>query len=305
MSTAVSLQRPIRLVYKQRPSALRYMAGALLPSRGFDAAHGFPDLAAHWSGCRADPVELAGFLRACGAAAAPDGHWPLLYPQTIGFRLQMAILTHPMFPVPIWRVLQVRNRLLQHRPIALGERLDLDTRIATHRVLEKGLEVDLHTKASAGGGLPVWESVNTFYVRGRFGRPGAGSPLAAAPPVATEVVARWHMPSSDRLRFGFLTGDYNGVHLWSAYARRLGFRGAFFHTQRVLGHCLGHLPPLGEAGALRLDAWLKGPVYYDSDVRLSASSGAGDCNFALFSGAEDRPAIVGSIRNVAVPAALA
>lgn len=305
MSTAVSLQRPIRLEYRQRPSALRYMAGAILPSRGFDRAHGLPDLAARWSGCRADPVELADFLRASGSGAAPASHWPLLFPQTIGFRLQMAVLTHPVFPVPIWRVLQVRNQLLQRRPIALGEVLDLDTRVAAHRVLEKGLEVDLRTKAWAGGDLPVWESVNTFYVRGRFGPPDAGSPPAAAPAVATGAVARWHMPSNDRLRFGFLTGDYNGVHLWGAYARRLGFRGAFFHTQRVLGHCLAHLPALDQEQAVRLDAWLKGPVYYGSDVRLSASGGAGDRSFALFSGAEDRPAIVGSIRNGAAAAALA
>ncbi len=280
------------------------MAGAFLPSPEFERAHGLPDLVAHWSGCRADPVDLAHFQRATGAGPAPARHWPLLLPHTIGFRLQMAILTHPIFPVPIWRVLQVRNQLLQHRPIAVGEVLDLETRIATHRVLEKGLEIDLRTKA-ASGGLPVWESVNTFYVRGRFGPPDAGSPRATAPAVPPDVFRRWHMPSHGRLRFGVLTGDYNGVHLWGAYARRFGFRGAFFHTQRVLGHCLAWLPPLCEDRPKRLDAWLKGPVYYDSDVRLCASAEAGDCTFALFSGAEDRPAVVGSIRNMSAPAALA
>mgnify|MGYP005805950033 CR=1 FL=1 len=303
MSTAASLRRAVRLEFSRRPSALRYMAGALLPSPGLDPARGFPDLAARWSGCRADPAELADFLRAAGAGPAPASHWPLLFPQTIGFRLQMAILTHPVFPVPIWRVLQVRNHLLQHRPIALGEVLDFETRIATHRVVEKGLEVDLRTTMTSGN-LPVWESVNTFYVRGGFGPPGAGSPLAAAPAVAQDVVAQWHMPSNARLRFGQLTGDYNGVHLWSAYARRFGFRAAFFHTQRVLGHCLARLPLAAEDRPRRLDAWLKGPVYYDSDVRLSAAGEADDRTFALFSREEIRPAVVGRIRNMPAPAGL-
>lgn len=302
MTPALASQRTVRLEYSGRPSALRYMAGAFLPSPGLDPRAGLPDLAARWRGCRTDTDELADFLAATGEAPAP--HLPLLFPHTIGFRLQMAILTHRLFPVPIWRVLQVRNHLLQHRPIAVDEVLDFETCIANHRVLEKGLEVDLRTTV-ASRNLTVWESLTTFYARGRFGPPGEASPLARPPATATDVVARWHMPTGARLRFGFLTGDYNGVHLWSAYARRFGFDGAFFHTQRVLGQCLAHLPAPDETLPQRLDAWLKGPVCYDSDVRLCASGRPGDETFALFSRAENRPAIVGRIRSVPAPADLA
>ena len=56
----------------------------------------------------ADRAELAGFRRITGLLADPD-HLPLLYPHTFGFRLPMAILTHPSFPVPIWGVLQTRK----------------------------------------------------------------------------------------------------------------------------------------------------------------------------------------------------
>lgn len=305
MSTAVTAPQPaIRLEFARRPSALRYMAGALMPSPGLDAQAGFPNLSARWCGCRAGARELAQFLGATGGASGGlPRYLPLLYPHTIGFRLQMALLTHPAFPLPIWRVLQVRNQLLQHRPIEAGESLDFDTRVQAHRALERGMEVDLRTIALSAD-LPVWESLNTFYVRGRFGPTGA-EPSAAQPPKAPrDVVARWHMGSGERLRFAFLTGDYNGLHLWDAYARRFGFDGAFFHTQRVLGHCLEHLDAPRLDLPQRLDAWLKGPVYYRSDVRLCAHRQARDATFALFSRQEDRPAIVGRFRNVAATAAL-
>lgn len=279
------------------------MAGALYPSSGLDRERGFPDIVARWSAYRASTRDVEDFLRATGVRQVQTPYLPLLYLHTIGFRLQMAILTHPAFPVPIWRVLQVRNRLLQHRPIGADEPLDLETRIETHRVTGKGLEVDLHTKV-LGRKLPVWESLNTFYVRGRFGPPDASSLLAQVPAVAAGTVAQWHMPAGSRFRFAALTGDYNGLHLWNAYAKRLGFKAAFFHTQRVLGHCLAHLGAVQENEPQRLDAWLKGPVYYDSDVRLCAVEETRGAAFALFSREEERPAVVGRIRNVPAPAAL-
>jgi hypothetical protein len=303
MSTAATTHTAVRLEFTRRPSALRYMAGAFLPSPGLDPQAGFPDISARWSGYRASGRELADFLFATGGAPiSPPRHLPLLFPHTIGFRLQMALLTHPAFPLPIWRVLQVRNRLLQHRPIEAGEALDFETRVEAHRALEKGLEVDLRTTALVAE-RTVWECLNTFYVRGRFGIPQEEPPAARAPEPPREVVARWHMASDARLRFGFLTGDYNGLHLWGAYAKRLGFEGAFYHTQRVLGHCLAHLDEMKQDQPQRLDAWLKGPVYYGSDVRLCAARHSRDTTFALFSRQEERPAIVARIRNVPAAAA--
>jgi hypothetical protein len=296
MATAVSSRPAVRLEFSRRPSALRYMAAAFLPSPGRDPQAGCADLSARWCGHRASERELAGFLAATGSPGVQARQLPLLYPHTIGFRLQMAILTRPVFPVPIWRVLQVRNHLLQHRTIDAAESLDFETSVEGHRFVDKGLEVDLGTRVKSAGTL-VWESLNTFYVRGRFGAAQPDALLARTPEIPREEIARWHMASSARLRFGFLTGDYNGLHLWSPYARRLGFEAAFFHSQRVLGHCLARLDIRRHHPPLRLDAWLKGPVYYGSDVRLCASFAAKGATFALFSGAEERPAMVGRIQD--------
>lgn len=269
------------------------MARAVLPSPGLRA--GVPRLEARWYRWRARPRDLDAFCALAGIETGPE--LPFLYLQVTGFRLQMALLTQPRFPLPIWTVLQVRNRLLQHRPIARAAALDLETVVSGHRLLDKGLEVDLHLVARDREAIQ-WESVNTFYVRGRFGAAGVPSPFAAAPRVDGPVLAAWKMPANGRLRYGALTGDYNGVHLSDWYARRLGFTAAFLHPQRVLAQCLARLPASGIPR--RLDAWLKGPVPYGVGVTLrGAPDGPENSVFALTVEGSGRPAIVARLLRTA------
>lgn len=284
------------LEYRSRPSTAAFMLRALYPAR-LRKGLPFPPLRASWRGHQVDRRRLGELLRVTGLGAGSG--LPLLYPHVLGFPLQMVILTHPAFPLPIWRVLQIRNHVLQHHPIPADAVLDLDTRVVGQRVLEKGVEVDLHTTAGVERRV-AWESLNTFYYRGRFGEPGPPSPMASAPEVGDAVVGRWRTPPGGGLAFGGLTGDYNGLHWWSAYARLFGFRRAFHHPQLVLGQSLARLPAPEAASAQRLDAWLKGPVYHGSEVRLRARSGTDGAAFAVVAEGEQRPAIVGRWR--AVPA---
>lgn len=227
-----------------------------------------------------------------------EGGLPMLYPHVVGFPLLMAILTCPTFPLPIWNALQIRNHLLQHRPISASDVLDLESRVADQRILEKGAEVDLHTTVRSQSGL-LWESLNTFYYRGRFGDAAPASPRVMTPDIGDSSIARWHTLSGVGLRFGRLTGDYNGIHLANAYARLFGFRRAFHHPQLMLGQCLVHLPAPPADRPQRLDAWLKGPVFYDCGVALHVSRKADGTAFGLIPEGENRPALLGEWRSCA------
>ncbi|TAN53217.1 MAG: acyl dehydratase [Betaproteobacteria bacterium] len=277
------------LEFRRVPSALVFMARAILTPRrpGWQAQP--PPLAARWRGHRVGGAQLDDFFGLTGLR----GHatWPLLYPHLVAFRLQMAVLTDPGFPLPIWTALQVRNHVVLQRSFDRGAVLDFATRIPAQRVVDKGAEIDLHTTAHAEGDL-VWESTNTFFYRGRFGAPGDASPLALAPRVEGAEQARWTMPAGGGIRCGRLTGDYNGIHLSDWYARRFGFRGAFQHPQRVIGECLARLPERDHPEPLRLDTWLKGPVYYGAEVGLRVSEASAAVTFALHVDEDARPAIV-------------
>jgi acyl dehydratase len=283
----------LEMRFDHRPSTAAYMLRALHPLPGLRRAGSFPPVSVSWRQHRVDRRHLTEFLRLTGLRA--DQGLPVLYPHVFGFPLQMVILTHPAFPMPIWNSLQIRNHLIRHRAIPADAVLDLETRMAGQRILEKGAEVDLHTCMRTRD-EPVWESLNTFYYRGRYGEPGPASPLARAPAVGDQVLAQWHMAAGVGWRFGGLTGDYNGIHWSRWYARLFGFRQAFHHPQLVLGQCMARLPAPDPSEAQRLDAWLKGPVYYDSDVRLRATAKSGGTAFALVAAGEERPAILGCWR---------
>ena len=276
--------------YRSPPSVLAYMAKAFVPKRG--PLH-VPELILRWRGLRATPREVDAV---CELAAQPCTEFlPFLYFQVIGFRLQMALLTRPSFPVPIWRMLQVRNRLVQHRALPRAASVDIELRLAALRVLDKGLEADLHMTVNESSRL-AWECVNTFYSRGNFGPASARAADSFAPP-ADRPLAQWTSPLAGAWRFAKLTGDYNPLHLADGYARRRGSPHAFFHPQRVLGACLARLPRLSGKTPATLDAWIKGPVPYGAKLRLAASDEQdGGCRFALWTEHDPRAAIVGRVK---------
>jgi acyl dehydratase len=278
------------------------MLQAFRPSPGWNTGRGCPDLRLSWHGYRVEPAAVD-LLRATAGLRAGDSRSPLgiLYPQVTGFRLVMAMLTHHAWPLPIWGALQVRNRLRLQAPLQPGEEYDLETQVSGWRVLAKGVEIDLHTRLSQRDTCR-WESIVTFYYRGRFGGEavsgvtlGAGS---SSPTLGDDGLesASWNVGSEARWRFARLTGDYNGLHQWNAYARRMGFPAAFPHPQRVLGQCLARLPEPGPA-PLELDVWIKGPVFFGRDVTLRQRPAAttNSRKFGLWLDGESRPALVGTL----------
>lgn len=281
------MRTPIRLDYRARPGLLGFMAQMWRPKGRFEAAAGLPGIVATWRGQRSSPREIADYRDLSGLAA--DDELSILYPHTLSFPLLMATLSHPAFPLPIWRVLQVRNRLTQREAIAPDAVLDLTVRTGASRVLEKGIEMDLCVTAE-NRGRAVFDAVNTFYSRGRFGAGQAAAP--PSPVLDGEPATAWQMPAHGRLRYSRLSGDFNPLHLHDGYARRQGFARAFAHPQRAIGQCLAHLGAARHA-AMTLETWIKGPVFYGARVALRAETQAAGGAFALHVDGDARPAIVG------------
>ena len=275
--------------FQQAPSAWRFMADALRSRPGLVKAGGVPAIVLTWRDWKCGGPELAAISELTGLGAQQP--LSILAPHILTFRLNMALLTHPAFPLPLLGALQIRNQLLQHHAVQPGTAYCVSTAVAGQRVLEKGAEVDLHTQVSQDGQV-LWESLNTFYYRGRFGPASPPSAGAASPAVRGEETRRWHAPGGSGWRFGGLTGDYNGIHWSRQYARAFGFRRDFHNPPRVLGQCLAHLgQAFGDSGQ-RLDTWLKGPVYYDADLRLQLQQSPDALCFALSQDQDERPAIV-------------
>jgi acyl dehydratase len=280
----------LEIEFDERPSVVAYMLRACYPAfsrRGIT----FPPLRVRWK-ARPDPARLEVFLRATGLDAKRGV--PVLYPMVFTFPLQMVILTHPACPLPIWKVLQIRNHMLQQGPIPAGAALEAEAAVMGQRILERGMEMDVHASVRVGGEV-AWEGLTTYFYRGRFGTPGPASPLASAELGQTREVARWRTDAGGGFAFSRVSGDYNGIHHWSPYARLFGFRGAFHHPHAVAGQCLARIAEPG-APAQRLDLWLKGPVYYGSEVGLATAVEEEGSAFTVTERDSSRPALVGRWR---------
>lgn len=276
------------LEFDRRPSVPAYMLRALYPGvlRG---RLPFPLLRARWRPLRPDAARLARFRDLTGLKA--EGGLPVLYPQVITFPLQMVLLTHPSLPIPIWNVLQIRNSLLQHRTIPADAVLDAEAAVVGQRVWERGLELDLHVSVEIAGAL-AWEGLTTYLYRGRFGSSAPAGSGQATPPASGVEVARWCTERGGGFQFGSLSGDTNGIHYWGAYAKLFGLQGAIHHPHALIGQCLARLPE-SSSPAQRLDLWLKGPVYYGTDVALESRREERGVVFSLREAGRERPAVVG------------
>lgn len=275
-------------VYRRAPSAAVFMLRAFHRR----PPPGTPWPALRWDGARLPAGALASFERLTGLACAPA--LPSILLHTWAMRPLMAVLTDTGFPLPIWQALQLRTRLRRHRRLTAGGCWTLRVDVVAERRLPKGCEIDLRTRLHDADG-PAWDSVTTFYWRGRRRGDDAASPLADLPELPAPTGPRWRAGRDARWRFGALTGDYNPLHASDAWARRMGFAGAFQHPSRAAAEALARLDPDVAAGtpAQRLDLWFRGPVRYGCALALAHAGDAGRGCFALHAGDDPRPAIVG------------
>lgn len=266
------------------------MSRALRRFAALGAGERVPSIAARWTGLRFSSGQIQAFAGATGLAG--ERGLSILFPQVIGFRLQMALLTHPAYPLPIWSALQVRNHLLRHDHLSPDQLYELQTQVGGQRVLEKGLEVDLVSRLMRGSEC-VWEGRTTFFYRGRFGQAEVPHVLTQSPDLGdSDEIARWRMPTGGGWRFGRLTGDYNGIHTSNWYARRFGFPRAFAHAQRVAAMCEARLPASREEEQT-LDLWIRGPVLYGAQVKLNGRVERDFATFGVALEGDPRFALVG------------
>lgn len=288
------------IVLDDAPPKLRgYVRSVILPRRGFTPDTVIPPIRITRRGLAIDRRHLAEFGRLC--------HWPLsdqlpfVYPLMLLFHYHLAVFSHPAFPCSLRALLGLRNHIVQRRHIGLEERFDLDVQCQGSRVFAKGVEFDIHSIFSSGG-EPVWESVHVFYLRGRYGGGDARAPSADLTALGVvDFETGWDAPTGAKWEFAKFCGDLNPLHYFAPWARALGFRRDFAHTQRIVAECLRRLPHALDAtpaGALRLDVAFKGPVYYGSPLVLKGARRDDGYRFDLYCGDVDKPAIPGWLRAV-------
>lgn len=229
-------------------------------------------------GVATDPTALAAYCRVCELTLRND--LPATWPHVLSFPLQMELMASGSFPFPLLGLVHLDNAITLHRPIGIGERLDLEVHAADLRPHPKGRAFSLIATARADGEA-VWEETGTILHR------GGGDPEAergdGPAPIADDVPvgAEWRLPGDLGRRYAAVSGDRNPIHLHPLSARALGFPGPIAHgmwsNARCLGQLEGRLPD-----AFTASVSFRKPVPLPGRVRFAAERrGDGTIGFAL------------------------
>jgi hypothetical protein len=227
-----------------------------------------------------------------------SGYLHVLYPFTLVYPYIMRVLCSKEMPVSMFKVLNTRNSITMCRRIRPDERLDIGCHNCAPRIISKGLEIDVKSIINSGG-EKVWENITTYFYPGKFGPADASHSMPKLDPIDdAPIIKEWYFPARDRFRFARISGDSNGIHYGSFYARMMGFKRDFAQPIRVIAKCVSSLPLSETTGPVRLDFYLKGPVYYESTLTLKNIQTKNSNRFDLYCSGNDKPVICGMLNTI-------
>ena len=201
-----------------------------------------PDVALVLDDARIDPDRLAAFDRVCGYSLSDDV--PAAYIHILAFPLQLKLMTDGSFPLPAIGLVHIANKITQHRPVAIGERLSLRVWATELEPHPRGTQFTLRSQARVGEEL-VWEEWSTNLRRGggngKTGKSGSAPDVASTEDVPT--TATWKLPGDLGRQYAGVSGDRNPIHVHPLSAKLFGFPTAIAHGMWTKARCLAALGP--------------------------------------------------------------
>jgi len=287
----------INLIFNHNPSAIYTLWQAFRSRKStFASEEEVPVIHASRSGLRINEKHLKDFYEICNISPLPFLH--ILYPLTLCYPYMMRILCRREMPFSLFKILNTRTSIITRRGIRPDETLDIDCYNSPVRIISKGLEIDIISEIRAGE-EKVWENITTYFARGRLGgREATYTPPRLEPIVNAPVIKEWYLPAKDRFRFARVSGDTNGLHYGSLYARMQGFKRDFAQPIRVVAQCVSSLPGVEMGKPLKLDFFLKGPVYYENMLVLKHIKKKNSDRFDLYYKGTAKPCISGELLSV-------
>lgn len=232
------------------------------------ASGSVPDLTLERRGVTTDLDELASYADVCGFALRDT--LPVTYPHLAAFGLQMALMVDTSFPFAPMGLVHLRNRITQHRPVAVTEAYDVTVRAADLRPHPKGRTIDVHSTARVGDEV-VWEETMTLLRRGRGGDDAEAAPAPLDDVEAPAGTATWRLDAGLGRRYAAVSGDRNPIHLTKVSAKAFGFPRQIAHGMwskaRALAAVENRLP-----ASYTVDAEFRRPILLPTTVTFGSQA---------------------------------
>jgi acyl dehydratase len=250
-----------------------------------------PDLDLTLAAVRVEPQALAAYARVCGFAVRDN--LPPTYPHVLAFPLHMAVMADGGFPFGAVGLVHIENRILQHRPIGVGEELAIRVRPTKLKPHPKGSAFSLLTEVAIAG-RKAWESTSTMLHRGDGEASATGG--ESSPPEAPNIAASaaWHLGADLGRRYAAVSGDRNPIHMHALTAKPLGFKGAIAHGMWTKARCLAALESrLPDAFAV--EARFRRPIVLPGTVEFGSAADDGAIEFAVRDAKKGTPHLDGRV----------
>ncbi len=270
-----------------------------VPGRGKDV----PDLELSLAEVHPDPDAVAAYARVCGFSLRDQ--LPPTYPHVLAFPLHMAVMADGDFPFGAVGLVHVENRIVQHRPLRLGEELKLVVRPTPLQPHPRGRTFSLATEIWSGR-QKAWESVSTMLRRGKGTENPADGPQSeqigrseAHRPAEHGLTpsAEWRLRGDLGRRYASVSGDRNPIHMHALTAKPLGFPSAIAHGMWTKARCLaaleGRLPD-----AYSAEVRFRKPIRLPSKVEFLSDAGGDEIHFAVRDAKRQIPHLDGRIQPV-------
>ncbi len=242
---------------------------------------------------RIDPERSARFDHVMGATASDYVHPGMLH--VLAFPVVLAVMANPRFPAPLLGLVHIKNEVLQHRPVRVGETIDIECRVQNLAPHRRGQTFEAVSVVSSGGDI-VATDVSTYLSRGtgshqgpdaghgerkRSGADGVGrghgAPAGGArefgPPPPT---ARWKLPANTGRVYAGVSGDANPIHMSALSAKAFGFPAAIAHGMYTASRAFSESRP-DLSRPLRWDVEFGAPVVLPATVWMNyRDTSAGD-----------------------------
>jgi acyl dehydratase len=231
------------------------------------------------------------YAEVCGFAVKDTV--PLPYPHLLAFSLHMAMMTDPAFPAPAIGSVHLENSITQHRPIAVGETLDVTASVSPPSPHPKGQVFVFATTVRAEDEV-VWESTSTYLRRGKG---DAGASWGTKLPDVAAGASMWRLPGDLGRRYAAVSGDYNPIHLYPVTAKALGFPRHIAHGMWTLARSVAALENR-LPDAVRVDVVFRKPVFLPGKVALGAQPLDDGYGFTLTTPGSDTVHLVGRTTSI-------
>jgi acyl dehydratase len=249
-----------------------------------------------------DRDRLAAYDRVCGFSLRDEV--PSTYIHVLAFPLHLALMTDGSFPFPAVGLVHIENRITQHRPVRLGERLSIRVRATGLEPHPRGRKFSLISQARVGQEL-VWEeesvnlrveSAGADSIASSAGAELAGGrrPAPAADELPTSAV--WRLPGDLGRRYASVSGDHNPIHIHPLTAKLFGFPSAIAHGMWTKARSLAALENR-LAPAYTAEVAFKRPILLPGKVAFGErDSGApGEIAFGVRAVGRDSTHLVGRV----------